>query len=137
MRKDSWFRGSVMVVVLLLVSVPSAAVDRGEGSGQQGETGTGDVGGDSYGDEPANNEKYDGYDPHNRGVGKARETFQDPLPVGNTKAAPDGVTPSGNQVACTTLGTGLLRGDQAQIALGLLMLGASSVEEAQAICQGG
>ena len=61
---------------------------------------------------------------------------REPLEVDSTDPTPEGVTPSGNQVACTTLGTGLRRGDQAQIDLGLLMLGASSVEEGQAICQG-
>lgn len=61
---------------------------------------------------------------------------REPMPIRDEDPTPDGVTPSGNQVACTTLATGLRRGDQAQIDLGLVMLGAASVEEAQAICQG-
>lgn len=60
----------------------------------------------------------------------------EPMPVRDRDPTPNGVTPSGNEVACATLGKGLQRGDQAQIDLGLLMLGASSVEEARAICRG-
>ena len=95
-----------ILVGLLLVAVPSIANDDSEDSGE-----------DASGAEVVQilNPRH----PSN------------PAPPDPT---PDGVTPSGSQVACATLHMGLRRNAPGTIALGLLMLGTSSVAEALEMC---